>query len=72
MNICKGFVIALIQHRAMTLNPLARCIGVKNDTLSNALSGRLRAGNKLLAGLCREFPGESMMSLTVRKGQVAL
>lgn len=65
MKLSKSIVTDLIDKSGMSQNQLSQKIGVCPGTLSNALSGRRRAGRKLLAGLLRVFPNESVASLTV-------
>jgi len=55
-----------MQEQGISQNALARTIGVRPGTLSNALSGRRGVGRAILAGLLRQFPQESFASLTER------
>lgn len=64
MKLSKEKIIALVREQGITLNQLARAIGVRPGTLSNALNGRRGVGRTVLAGLLREFPEESVSSLT--------
>ncbi|MDR3587351.1 MAG: XRE family transcriptional regulator [Desulfosporosinus sp.] len=66
MKLNKATVTALIRKQGISQNELARLIKVNHGSLSNALSGRRSAGRKLLAGLLRQFPNESVASLTER------
>lgn len=66
MKLNKTAITSLIQEREISQNELARRINVSHGSLSNALSGRRQAGRKLLAGLLRQFPNESVTSLTER------
>jgi predicted transcriptional regulator len=71
MRIKTEVVKALIVESNLSQNQLANQIGVSRGSLSNALSGRRGAGRKLLLGLLRMFPEESVASLTT-EGQVAV
>ena len=64
MRLNADVIKVLIDKRNLSQNELARQIGVQPGSLSNALSGRRHAGRKLLAGLLRLFPNESVASLT--------
>lgn len=64
MKLHTGRIGVLIQERGITQNELARLINVRPGSLSNALSGKRGAGRKILSALLREFPKESVMSLT--------
>ncbi len=58
---------ALINESNLSQNQLACKIGVSRGSLSNALNGRRGAGRKLLSGLLRMFPQESLVSLTTER-----
>ena len=58
------------EQRGWSQNELARNIGVSPGQLSNALNGHKGAGRKLLGGLLRVFPQETVVSLTVSERQV--
>ena len=64
MKLSKERVASLAQEHGISQNALARKIGVCPGTLSNALSGRKGVGRAILAGLLRQFPTESVASLT--------
>jgi transcriptional regulator with XRE-family HTH domain len=51
---------------------VARQTGISRSALSNALAGRRTVGKKLLAGLLRVFPGESVETLTLPDRQVTV
>ena len=68
MKLSKGKINSLMREQGVSQNGLARIIGVSTGTLSNALSGRRGAGRTILAGLLRQFPNESVASLTERGG----
>ncbi|WP_132079432.1 XRE family transcriptional regulator [Anaerospora hongkongensis] len=51
---------------------VARQTGISRGALSNALAGRRTVGKKLLAGLIRAFPGETIETLTLPDRQVAI
>lgn len=70
MRISKDKVMSLMQAQGISQNQLAGNIGICRGSLSNALSGRRNAGRKLLAGLIRQFPNESVASLIVNERQV--
>ncbi len=67
MQLCKDKVASLVQKRGITQNELARLLNIRPGSLSNALSGKRGVGRKILAALLREFPRESVVSLTERK-----
>jgi len=54
----------LIIENNLSQNQLAERIGVSKGYISNSLSGKRGAGRKLLAGLLRMFPEESVATLT--------
>lgn len=60
-------VKALIDGSNISQNQLAEKIGVSKGYLSNSLNGRRGAGRKLLSGLLRMFPQESVASLTIER-----
>lgn len=66
MKLSKRKINAIMQEQDLSQNQLARTIGVRPGTLSNALSGRRGVGRAILAGLLRQFPNESVASLTER------
>ena len=49
---------------------LARQIGVSKGFLSNACAGKRGVGRKMLAGLLRAFPQQSVSDLTISERQV--
>lgn len=67
MRLNANVVRELIDKSNKSQNQTAEQIGVSRGTLSNALSGRRKAGRKLLAGLLRQFPNETVVSLTERR-----
>ncbi|MDR3565541.1 MAG: helix-turn-helix transcriptional regulator [Negativicutes bacterium] len=69
MQLNKARVKELINGRDLSQNQLAAQIGVSRGSLSNALSGRRGVGRKLLAGLLRILPGETLASLIVSERQ---
>lgn len=60
MKLKRDLILALSQSKGMTQNELARCMDINRGSLSNALSGRRGAGRKLLSGLLKIFPEESV------------
>jgi transcriptional regulator with XRE-family HTH domain len=60
----------LLSDHNMNQIQLALRIGITRGALSNVLSGRRTAGRKILAGLLRAFPGETLEDLTLPR-QVA-
>ena len=68
MRLNADAIKVLIDERNLSQNQLAHLIKVQPGSLSNALSGRRQAGRKLLAGLLRLFPNESVASLTINEG----
>lgn len=71
MKLSRETVTLLMQERGITQNELARKIGVKPGTLSNALNGRRGVGRSILAGLLRQFPNETVASLTINERKVS-
>ncbi|MDR3540697.1 MAG: helix-turn-helix transcriptional regulator [Desulfosporosinus sp.] len=67
MKLSKRKINAIMQEQGISQNALARTIGVRPGTLSNALGGRRGVGRAVLAGLLRQFPNESVASLTERR-----
>ncbi|MDR3587333.1 MAG: helix-turn-helix transcriptional regulator [Desulfosporosinus sp.] len=67
MKLSKGRMNTLMREQGISQNALARTIGVRPGTLSNALSGRRGVGRAILAGLLHQFPNESVASLTERR-----
>ena len=67
MKLSKRKIKAIMHELGISQNALARTIGVRPGTLSNALSGRRGVGRTTLAGLLRQFPNESVASLTERR-----
>jgi len=55
----------LLGEHDMSQIQLAQKIGITPGALSNALAGRRGAGRKLLAGLLRAFPDQTLASLTI-------
>ena len=72
MKLQKARITKLMQDQGLSQNRLAYKIGVTRGALSKALSGKRQAGRKLLAGLLRKFPNESVSSLTVNERQVVV
>ncbi|SPF31811.1 putative transcription regulator containing HTH domain [Candidatus Desulfosporosinus infrequens] len=66
MKLSKRKINAILREQCISQNALARTIGVRPGTLSNALSGRRGVGRVILAGLLHQFPNESVASLTER------
>lgn len=64
MQLNSNTVKTLINGSGITQNQLAENIGISKGYLSNSLSGKRGAGRKLLAGLIRQFPEQSVSSLT--------
>lgn len=60
----------LLDDYKLNRSRLARQIGISRGALSNALAGRRTAGKKLLAGLIRAFPDETIATLTLSERQV--
>ncbi len=60
-------VIALTNHRGWSQNELARRMGVSKSALSRVLSGKSGAGRKMISGLLRIFPGESLESFVAKE-----
>ena len=72
MRLSKDKVASLMQQRLITQNQLARLLNVRPGSLSNAMSGKRGVGRQILSALLREFPGESVVSLTISERQVAI
>lgn len=71
MKVNKVVIQKLLDPISISQNQLAEKIGVSKGYLSNSLNGRRGAGRKLLSGLLRMFPEESVASLTIER-QVAV
>jgi hypothetical protein len=63
MQLNARVVKGLLGNRSQ--NQLAKEIGISRGSFSNALAGRRGAGRKLLAGLIRAFPDQTITSLTI-------
>jgi hypothetical protein len=72
MQLSKDKVASLIQERAISQNGLARLLNVRPGSLSNAMSGKRGVGRQILSAFLREFPLESVASLTISERQVAV
>lgn len=59
----------LRKQHGLSRNQLARLINVQPGSLANVMAGRRKPGRKLLAGLLRLFPAETVSSLTVKEGR---
>ncbi len=64
MTLNNARIQQLLGSHDMTQNQLAQRIGITRGSLSNALAGRRGVGRKLLAGLLRTFPDETLENLT--------
>lgn len=62
----------LIDGQATNQCQLARQMGISRGAMSNALAGRRAAGKKLLAGLLRAFPDETIETITLPEKRVAI
>lgn len=62
----------LLGEHNLSQTQLASKIGITRGALSNALSGRRGIGRKILVGLLRAFPGETIETLTFSKRQVVV
>lgn len=60
----------LMMVHNVSQNQLARQIGVSKGCLSNACAGKRGVGRKMLAGLLRTFPQQSVADLTISERQV--
>ncbi len=60
----------LMMVHNISQNQLARQIGVSKGFLSNACAGKRGVGRKMLAGLLRTFPQQSIADLTISERQV--
>lgn len=67
MRLNTGAVKKLIGARNISQNQLAYRMNISRGSLSNAINGRRGVGRKLLAGLLRVFPHESVSSLIINK-----
>lgn len=65
MQLNSRVVQELLTEGDRSQNQWAKQIGVSRGSLSNALAGRRGAGRKLLAGLIRAFPNQTIASLTI-------
>ncbi len=66
MKLSKEKIISLAREQGISQNALARQIGVRPSTLSNAINGRRGVGRTILTAFLRQFPDESVASLTVK------
>lgn len=57
----------LIAENNLSQNQLAQKIGISKGCLSNSLNGRRGAGRKVIAGLLRAFPDESIERLVQKE-----
>ncbi len=71
MRLNANVITNLIGEAALSQNQMAKQIGISKGYLSNSLSGRRGAGRKLLSGLLKQFPNETVASLTEQR-QVAI
>ncbi len=60
----------LMRVHNISQNQLARQIGVSKGFLSNACAGKRGVGRKILAGLLRAFPQQSIEDLILSERQV--
>lgn len=65
MRLNNARIQELLGKHNMSQSQLVQRIGITKGALSNALSGRRTAGRKILAGLLRTFPGETLEKLTI-------
>lgn len=65
MKLSKEKIISLAREQGISQNALAMQVGVRPGTLSNAINGRRGVGRTVLAAFLRQFPDESVASLTV-------
>ncbi len=70
MKLSKEKIISLTREQGISQNAFARQIGVSPGTLSNALNGRRGVGRTVLVGLLRQFPSETVKSLTEKQEAV--
>jgi transcriptional regulator with XRE-family HTH domain len=72
MRLSKEKVQSLVKKRGITQNELARLLNIRPGSLSNAMSGKRGVGRQILSAFPREFPLESVASLTISERQVAV
>lgn len=65
MRLNMAAVQKLLDDHKISKAQTARKIGVSRGALSNALASRRGAGRKMLAGLLRAFPDQTIDSLTI-------
>lgn len=65
MQINADYIKLLIQSRGWSQNELARRACVGKGSLSRCLNRKRGVGRKLMAGLLRVFPDESVESLLI-------
>ena len=65
MQLSKDKIASLTRERKISQNQLARLLNIRPGSLSNALSGKRGVGRQILSAMLREFPGESVVSLTI-------
>lgn len=67
MILNKAHVVEKLQHNGWSQNELANRAGVSKGTISRVLNGKRGAGRKVIAGLLRTFPDETLESLFKEK-----
>ncbi|HML35640.1 MULTISPECIES: helix-turn-helix transcriptional regulator [Sporomusa] len=72
MRLNSARVQQLLDDHNLNRARLARQMGISRGALSNALAGRRTVGKKLLAGLIRAFPDETIETLTLPDRQVTI
>lgn len=60
MQFEKSLIQELLARQKLTQSELARMLQVKRGTVSNIISGRRGMGRKVIAGIMRAFPEESL------------
>jgi transcriptional regulator with XRE-family HTH domain len=67
MILNKDFVIEKLQQHGWSQNELAKQMEVSKGTISRVMNGKRGAGRKVVAGLLKTFPDETLDSLFKEK-----
>ena len=60
-----GYILQLVHERDWSGSELARQMGISRAEANRFLNGERKGGNKLISGLLRAFPGESLDTLFI-------
>jgi len=70
MKLNKKIIVTLISQQSWAQNELTRRMNIRRGSLNNALNGRRGVGRKIIAGLLRTFPDESIESFIIHERKV--